>query len=190
MKKLIIMLISSISIFSVSAQDTPLRQQKVTTERMEKEDQKKKDEKQKHKEFSQITQDGKKHAVKYTDQYIKDANIVAESWLSNINDKQYESAYRLLTSETKANYIKEEWISFLRELMLEFGKFQERKIKSSIFQGSIEGLDDGFYVIIEYNSNYKNTINHEEYILVKQNDKLKWEIESFNYKFMKLDGSK
>ena len=74
--------------------------------------------------------------------------------------------------------------------MIEFGKFQERKITSSIFQGSIEGLDDGFYVIIEYNSNYKNTINHEEYILVKQNDKLKWEIESFNYKFMKLDGSK
>ena len=147
MKKLIIMLISVISMYSASAQ-------------------------------------------KYTDQYIKDASIVAESWLSDINDKQYESAYRLLTSETKANYIREEWIFFLRELMLEFGKFQERKITSSIFQGSIEGLEDGFYVIIEYNSNYKNTINHEEYLLVKQNDKLKWEIESFNYKFVKLDGSK
>ena len=147
MKKLIIMLISIISMYSASAQ-------------------------------------------KYTEQYIKDASIVAENWLSNINDKQYESAYTLLTNETKANYIREEWISFLRELMLEFGQFQERKIKSSIFKSSIEGLDDGFYVIIEYKSNYKNTINHEEYILVKQNDKLKWRIERFNYKFTKLDGSK
>ena len=74
--------------------------------------------------------------------------------------------------------------------MLELGELKERKIKSSIFKSSIEGLEDGFYVIIEYNSNYKNTKNHEEYMLMKQNDKLKWEIESFNYKFTKLDGSK
>tara|TARA_B100000795_G_C22676716_1_gene390090 strand:- start:113 stop:556 length:444 start_codon:yes stop_codon:yes gene_type:complete len=130
------------------------------------------------------------NAQKYNKQYIKDASVIAEVWLNDINNNNYESAYNSLTSKTKANYIKEEWISFLRELMLEFGEFQERKIESSIFQNGIEGLEDGFYIIIEYNSNYKNTVNHEEYILVKQNDKLKWEIESFNYKFMKIDGSK
>ena len=53
MRKLIIMLISVISIYSASAQ-------------------------------------------KYTDQYIKDASKVAESWLSDINEKQYENAFQLL----------------------------------------------------------------------------------------------
>ena len=147
MKKLIIILISVISMYSASAQ-------------------------------------------KYHDQYIKDASKVAESWFIYFSDKEYESAYKLLTLETQAKYIREEWISFMKELMLELGKLKERRITSSIFQANIEGLEDGFYVIIEYNSNYKNTINHEEYIIMKQSDKLKWEIESYNYKFMKLDGSK
>ena len=129
-------------------------------------------------------------AQKYTDTYIKDANKVALSWLNEINHKQYENAYNLLTVETKANYVKGEWITFLNNLMIEFGNIKERTIKTSSFQSSVEGLEDGFYVTIEYASNYLNTINHEEYLLLKQNDKAKWEIVSFNYKFTKLDGSK
>ena len=78
----------------------------------------------------------------------------------------------------------------LNNLMIEFGKIKERTIKTSSFQSSVEGLEDGFYVTIEYASNYLNTINHEEYLLLKQNDKAKWEIVSFNYKFTKLDCSK
>tara|TARA_B110000879_G_scaffold171930_1_gene223132 strand:+ start:146 stop:268 length:123 start_codon:yes stop_codon:yes gene_type:complete len=35
-------------------------------------------------------------AQKYTDQYIKDANKIAESWLSDINEKQYENAFQLI----------------------------------------------------------------------------------------------
>lgn len=129
-------------------------------------------------------------AQKYTDTYIKDANKVALNWLNDINHKQYENAYNLLTKEVKQQYIKEEWIKFITELMNEFGKLKDRTIISNTFKSSIEGLEDGFYVSIEYSSNYKNTINHEEYLLLKQNDKAKWEIVSFNYKFMKPDGSK
>ena len=40
-------------------------------------------------------------AQKYTDQYIKDANEVAENWLSDINNKEYDNAYNLLTKEIK-----------------------------------------------------------------------------------------
>ena len=40
-------------------------------------------------------------AQKYTDQYIKDASIVAESWLNDINEKQYENAFQMLSNEVK-----------------------------------------------------------------------------------------
>ena len=129
-------------------------------------------------------------AQKYTDTYLKDANNVAINWLKNINSKQYKIAYNLLAKDTKSNYVEEEWITFLNNLMIEFGNIKERTKKTSSFQSSVEGLEDGFYVTIEYASNYLNTINHEEYLLLKQNDKAKWEIVSFNYKFTKLDGSK
>jgi len=140
MKKLIIMLISVISIYSASAQ-------------------------------------------KYTDQYIKDASIVAESWLSNINDNQYDNAFQMLSNEVKVRYKQETWINLINELMLEFGELENRKTTEKKFQSEVEGMEDGFYVFIDYTSSYTNTIDHNEQILLKQNDKIKWEIVDYNYEF-------
>ena len=140
MKKLIIMFISVISIYSVSAQ-------------------------------------------KYTDQYIKDASVVAEIWLSNINDNQYDNAFQLLSNEVKTRYKKETWINLINELMLEFGELESRKTTEKKFQSEVEGMEDGFYVFIDYTSSYTNTIDHNEHILLKQNDKTKWEIVDYNYEF-------
>ena len=122
-------------------------------------------------------------AQKYTEKYIKDASIVAESWLSNINDKQYESAFDLLSNEVKVRYKQETWISLIKELMFEFGELESRKVSELKFESEVEGMEDGFYVFIEYTSSYINTINHTEYILLKQNDKKKWEIVDYNYEF-------
>ena len=140
MKKLIIMLISIISIYSASAQ-------------------------------------------KYTDQYIKDASIVAESWLSNINNNQYDNAFKMLSNEVKVRYKQKTWINLINELMLEFGELESRKTTEKKFQSEVEGMEDGFYVLIEYTSSYTNTIDHNEHILLKQNDKKKWEIVDYNYEF-------
>ena len=140
MKKIIIILISVISIYSASAQ-------------------------------------------KYTDQYIKDASVVAEIWLSNINDNQYDNAFQMLSNEVKTRYKKEAWINLINELMLEFGELESRKTTEKKFQSEVEGMEDGFYVFIDYNSSYTNTIDHNEHILLKQNDKTKWEIVDYNYEF-------
>ena len=138
MKKLIIILISVISMYSASAQ-------------------------------------------KYTDQYIKDASKIAESWLSNINNQQYESAYNLCSKEYKANYTQEIWITLIGKLMIEFGELENRKATEKKFQSEVEGMEDGFYVFIDYTSSYTNTIKHNEHIILKQNDKTNWEILSFDY---------
>ena len=140
MKKLIIMLISIISMYSASAQ-------------------------------------------KYTEQYIKDASIVAENWLSDINDKQYENAFQMLSSEAQAIYKQVTWISLISELMLEFGELENRKATEKRFQSEIEGMENGFYVSIDYTVSYTNTINHNEHILLKQNDKKMWRIVDYNYEF-------
>ncbi|HIG32416.1 MAG TPA: DUF4019 domain-containing protein [Flavobacteriales bacterium] len=140
MKKIIITLISIISIYSVSAQ-------------------------------------------KYTDMYISDANKVGLSWLNDINHNQYENAYQLLSKEHKAKYPQEIWIVLINELMLEFGNLESRTVTQRDFQSQAEGMEDGFYVFIEYSSQYENTKEHTEYLLLKQNDKAKWEIFDYNYEF-------
>jgi hypothetical protein len=140
MRKLIIILISIISIYSVSAQ-------------------------------------------KRTDIYINDANKVGLIWLNDVNHNQYENAYGLLAKEGKAKYPKEIWIAQITELMLEFGNLESRRVAQRNFQSQIEGIEDGFYVFIEYISQYENKKYITENLILKQNDKAKWEIFDYNYEF-------
>ena len=140
MKKLIIMLISVISMHSASAQ-------------------------------------------KYTDQYIKDASKVAESWLSDINEKQYENAFQMLSNDVKAIYQQEIWINQIIELMNEHGTLESRIASEKYFQSVVEGMENGFYVFINYIVDYENTTNHLEHLLLKQNDEMKWEIVNYSYDF-------
>ena len=120
-------------------------------------------------------------AQKYTDMYINDANKVALRWLNDVNHNQYENAYQLLSKEVKMQVEKEPWIALINELMLEFGDLESRTVTQRNFQSQIEGMEDGFYVFIEYISQYENTKEHTEYLLLKQNDKAKWEIQVFEY---------
>ena len=140
MKKLIIMLISVISIYSASAQ-------------------------------------------KYTDQYIKAASKVAESWLNDINEKQYENAFQMLSNDVKAIYQQEIWINQIIELMNENGTLESRIASEKYFQSEVEGMENGFYVFINYIVDYENTTNHLEHLLLKQNDEMKWEIVNYSYDF-------
>jgi len=122
-------------------------------------------------------------AQKYTDTYINDANKVGLRWLNDINHNQYENAYNLLAKEVKEKYPYESWITLINELMLEFGNLESRTVTQRNFQSQVEGMEDGFYVFIEYSSQYENTKEHIEYLLLKQNDKAKWEIFDYNYEF-------
>ena len=115
--------------------------------------------------------------------YINDANKVALRWLNDVNHNQYENAYQLLSKEVKMQVEKEPWIALINELMLEFGDLESRTVTQRNFQSQMEGMEDGFYVVIEYDSQYENTKDHTEHLLLKQNDKAKWEIANYNYQF-------
>ncbi len=122
-------------------------------------------------------------AQRYTPMYINDANKVGLNWLNDINHNQYENAYRLLSKEVKERYPKETWIISMNQLMIEFGNLKTRTVIKRDFQSQIEGMENGFYVLIEYISEYEKTIEHTEYLILKQNDKAKWEIFDYNYEF-------
>ena len=122
-------------------------------------------------------------AQRYTNTYINDANKVGLRWLNDINHNRYENAYNLLSLETKTKFPQETWIGQINELMLEFGNLKSRTVTQRNFKSQVEGMEDGFYVFIEYNSQYENTKKHTEYLLLKQNDKAKWEILDYYYEF-------
>ena len=125
----------------------------------------------------------------FKDKYIKDATNVAESFLNNINTSKYDVAYSQYSEEVKDNSDSIQWLKAVKQLMTEFGKLEERKIVASKFESNIEELGDGFYVFIEYISIYKKVNECNEYLILGQNDKIKWKIlrYDFSYKSPELD---
>ena len=126
------------------------------------------------------------YAQIYKEKYLKDASKIALSWLNDINHSSYESAYNGLAKENKDQYPKKVWIKLINELMLEFGKLNSRTIISKNFKSSLEDLEDGFYVLLEFKSDYQKTKNHKEFIILKQNDQTDWVILDYNYEFNSL----
>ena len=128
----------------------------------------------------------------FKDKYIKDAEKVANTWLYNINSNKYGEAYSNYSNEVKENSDSTYWLQAIDQLMKEFGPFEKREVISKEFKSNIEHLGDGFYVFIEYKSNYKNIKECNEYILIGQNDKIKWKIlrYDFSYESKELDPEK
>ena len=129
-------------------------------------------------------------AQKYTDTYIKDANKVAIEWCNQINTGQYEKAYAKLSGVLKDRATLKDWLTQISILMQEFGNIKNRIITDTYFKNELEGLESGFYVIIEYDVKYSKTRNHTETLLLKQSDKLEWEIFNYDYAFQHLENKK
>ena len=90
------------------------------------------------------------HAQNYTQKYIEEANKIGLEWWMEINTGDYEKAYQKLSKNLKdySTYIS--WSNQMKMLMNEIGQIQSRNVKKTYFQSEIEGLEDGFYVTIEY----------------------------------------
>lgn len=122
-------------------------------------------------------------AQRYTDTYIKDARLVGVKWWDQVNNGDHKESYEGLASEFQNRFPLENWLSQMKGLMEEFGDIKKRKVKDAHFQSKLEGFEDGFYVIIEYDVEYSKTRNHTETVLLRQNDKFEWKVFDFSYAF-------
>ena len=126
-------------------------------------------------------------AQKYTENYIKDANKVGLQWWKDVNNNNHEASYNKLSLLLRNRFTLESWTKQISMLMDEFGKLESREKNDTYFQSNLEGFEDGFYVIIEYEVKYSKTRNHTESLLLRQNDQLEWEIFDFTYTFQSLE---
>ena len=126
-------------------------------------------------------------AQKFTESYIKDANKIGIEWWNQINKGEYNLSYNKLSDLLKVRFSKDSWSFQISMLMDEIGKIKSRSVYESYFQSELEGFDDGFYVIVNYNVDYTNTKDHTENIILKQDDNFEWKIFDFNYTFKNIE---
>jgi|TARA_B110000263_G_scaffold38231_1_gene29835 hypothetical protein len=123
----------------------------------------------------------------FKDKYIMDATKVAEIWMNNINSSKYAIAYNQYSDQVKENSDSIYWSKAITQLMDEFGEIVSREIISSEFKSNIENLGDGFYVFIEYKSVYKKINECSEYLLLGQDDNIKWKILRYDFSYISED---
>ena len=115
-----------------------------------------------------------------TEFQLKEASKVAVIFFNNLHSENFPKTYTLVSPEIIDSL---PWVSSLEHDMVEFGEFGGRIEVSREFKSSLDGQPDGYYAIFEYATNYKNTSEHSEQLILQQNDKRKWKIISWNYMF-------
>ena len=134
-----------------------------------------------------------------TEHQLKQANKAAVTWFNNLNIQytnskgetcnNYPQAYSGLSYEIKNRFDSLDWVLGVEQMMISFGDFAGRKEVSRKFRSNWEGTDfagklpDGYYVIFQYESKYKNTTNHSEQLILHQDHRSKWRILDFSYDF-------
>lgn len=124
--------------------------------------------------FSQINKDNQ----------LKQASESVLIWTNNLKTGKYQEVYSGLSPENKAIYDSIEWVNAIDQMMDPFGDLLDRKEISKKFTDSIAESESGYYVIFKYKCNYKNTSNHYEEIIMKQDNKKRWKVFLFSYDFI------
>ena len=123
----------------------------------------------------------------FKEKYIQEANQFSIEWLANLNDKKFGDVYYGFHEKVKLNSDSLSSCNAFAQMIEEFGALKSRKLDTTFFQSNIEELGDGFYVFIEYSSFYKKIDLCEEYIIVGQNDQLKWKILRYDFSYKNND---
>ncbi len=123
-----------------------------------------------------------------TESQLQESSKSAIIWLNNINSENYPQAYTGLSDQITTRFDSLDWISGVDQMMVSFGEFGGRREVSREFKSSMEGLPDGYYAIFQYESNYKNTLQHSEQLILHQDDKRNWRILDYSYEFKDGEG--
>ena len=128
-----------------------------------------------------------------TEFQLKEASKAAVIWFNNLNSEytnskgetynNYPQAYTDLSIQITSRFDSLDWLNGVKLLMVEFGEFGGRREVSREFKSSMEGFPNGYYAIFQYASNYKNTLQHSEQLILHQDDKRKWRILDYSYEF-------
>ena len=80
----------------------------------------------------------------------------AETWLSIVDNQQYEESWYKAANFFKNAVSMKQWISSMNAYRKPLGKMIGRKLKSNQYMTSLPGAPDGEYVVIQFDTSFEN----------------------------------
>lgn len=118
---------------------------------------------------------------------MRDAEKTAISWLKKLNNKQYKDCWNMLSETTQSQSNFKEWNASFIMLMEEVGDLISRKYYLAEIEKELEGLPEGLYVTVRYQSAYANTESAEEIVILTQLQDGQWSIHGYGYEYQLKD---
>jgi len=85
-----------------------------------------------------------------------DALSAAEKWLTLVDSQKYAESWKEAATLFKNAVQPKQWEQSMMAFREPLGKLISRKVKTKVYKSSLPGAPDGEYVVIQFDSTFKN----------------------------------
>ena len=107
------------------------------------------------------------------------ARETAQKWLKLIDSFEYEASWTEAASYFQNSITSKEWSRTLQSVRQPLGKMLSRELESSQYATSLPGSPDGEYVVIQYNTSFKNKRSAIETVTPMLDRDSKWKVAGY-----------
>ena len=86
----------------------------------------------------------------------KAAVVAAEQWLSLVDEGKYDQSWKEAAKYFKNAVSQDKWYQSLQAVRNPLGKLISRKVKTQVYKTTLPGAPDGEYVVIQFETSFKN----------------------------------
>jgi len=112
----------------------------------------------------------------------KAAVAVAEKWLVLVDEGKYAESWKEAAEYFKAAVKQGQWKQSLQVVRKPLGKLVSRKVNSANYKTSLPGAPDGEYVVIQFETSFKNKKTGIETVTPMMDKDGKWRVSGYYIK--------
>lgn len=112
----------------------------------------------------------------------KAAIDASKAWLKLVDEGKYAESWNEAAQYFKNAVSREQWKASLEAVRTPLGNVLSRKLKSQQYTKTLPGAPDGEYVVIQYETSFKNKKNAIETITPMMDKDGKWRVSGYYIK--------
>ena len=113
------------------------------------------------------------------DEAKAEARSSAEAWLALLDEQQYAETWRRAGGMLKGAVNQDEWAKKLSVTLGPLGKVKSRSVRSTEYSTTLPGAPDGEYVVVIFDSVFKNKQTAVETVPLVTEDAGAWRVSGY-----------
>ena len=113
---------------------------------------------------------------------IGQARTVANAWLAQLHDYEYEETWATAGELLKAAVSRDEWSKRMSVTLGPLGKAASSAVRSTEYSTTMPGAPDGEYVVVKFDTSFENKQTALETLALKKESDGLWRVSGYYIK--------